>query len=182
MNVLFVALGATRRPAVARESARVVADGGSATVLVRKPSAWARDPFADGVDTVELPELERHYRPAAARILLYRIPRLLLRAGLPAPLRGVRRRLDSAYRRRVAGPVDRPAAPLLPARPRRGPAAGRPPRAAARPVHRPGRRRGPAVHGDRLRAGGRHRGRGSAHRLLHRPRGAPGPFRQRMSQ
>ncbi|URM96741.1 hypothetical protein LUW76_21685 [Actinomadura madurae] len=107
MNVLFVALGATRRPAVARESARVVADGGSATVLVRKPSAWARDPFADGVDTVELPELERHYRPAAARILLYRIPRLLLRAGLPGPLRGVRRRLDSAYRRRVAGPVDR---------------------------------------------------------------------------
>lgn len=107
MNVLFVALGATRRPAVVRESARVLADGGSATVLVRAPSAWAREPLPDGVDTVELPALERRYRPAAARILLYRMPRLVLRACLPGPLRGVRKRLDSGYRRRVAGPIDR---------------------------------------------------------------------------
>jgi hypothetical protein len=75
VNVLFVALGATRRPAVARESARVVAGGGSATVLVRKPSTWARDRLADGVDMVELPELERAYRPSAARALLRRIRR-----------------------------------------------------------------------------------------------------------
>lgn len=105
--MLFVALGASRRPAVVREAAQVVADGGSATVLVRKTSAWAKDPLPDGVDAVELPALERRYRPAAVRIPLYRIPGLLLRVCLPGPLRGLGKRIDSAYCRRVARPVDR---------------------------------------------------------------------------
>ncbi|WP_433476236.1 hypothetical protein ACQPZP_03815 [Spirillospora sp. CA-142024] len=107
MNVLFVALGASRRPAVVRESAQVVADGGTAAVLVRKTSSWAKDPLPDGVDAVELPALERRYRPAAVRIALFRIPRLLLRVCLPGPLRGLGNRIDSAYRRRVARPADR---------------------------------------------------------------------------
>jgi hypothetical protein len=107
VNVLFVALGATRRPAVVRESEQVLADGGSVCVLVRKPSSWAKDPLPDGADAVELPALERRYRPAAVRIPLYRIPRLLLRVLLPGPLRGLGNRIDSAYRRRVARPVDR---------------------------------------------------------------------------
>lgn len=107
MNVLFVALGASRRPAVVRESAQVRAAGGSATVLVRKESAWAKDPLPDGVDAVELSALERRYRPAAVRIPLYRIPQLLLRVCLPGPLRGLGNRIEGAYRRRVARPIDR---------------------------------------------------------------------------
>ncbi|MEV4004219.1 hypothetical protein [Actinomadura sp. NPDC049753] len=107
MNVLFVALGASRRPAVVREAAQVLADGGSAAVLVRKASTWAKDPLPDGVDAVELSALERRYRPAAVRIPLYRIPALLLRVCFPGPLRGLGKRIDSAYRRRLAGPVDR---------------------------------------------------------------------------
>ncbi|MFI0366729.1 hypothetical protein ACH35V_02550 [Actinomadura sp. 1N219] len=107
MNVLFVALGASRKPAVIRESARIVADGGSAMVLVNKSSAWAKQPLPDGVDTVELPALERRHRPAVPRTLLYRIPRLLVRMCFPGPLRGLGNRIESAYRRRVAGPVER---------------------------------------------------------------------------
>ncbi|GGT75185.1 MULTISPECIES: hypothetical protein [Actinomadura] len=107
MNVLFVALGASRRPAVVREAAQVVADGGSAAVLVRKSSTWAKDPLPDGVDAVELSALERRYRPDAVRIPLYRIPGLLLRVCFPGPLRGLGKRIDSAYRRRVARPIDR---------------------------------------------------------------------------
>ncbi|MBE1533087.1 hypothetical protein [Actinomadura algeriensis] len=107
MNVLFVALGATRRSAVVRQSTRVVADGGEAAILVGAASAWARERLPDGVDAVELTALERRYRPAAVRIPLYRIPRLLLRVCLPGPLRGVGDRLDAGYRRRVARPVDR---------------------------------------------------------------------------
>ncbi|MEU8801606.1 glycosyltransferase [Spirillospora sp. NPDC048819] len=106
VNVLFVALGASRRPAVIRESAQVVAERGDAAVLVRNASAWAREPLPDGVDAIELPALERRYRPAAVRILLYRIPRLLLRVCLPGPLRGVGDRIDAGYRRRIARPVD----------------------------------------------------------------------------
>lgn len=105
--MLFVALGATRKPAVIRESGRVVADGGSATVLVNRSSAWAKQPLPDGVEAVELPALERRHRPAVPRALLYRIPRLLLRVCLPGPLRGLGDRIDAAYRRRVAGPIER---------------------------------------------------------------------------
>ncbi|QFG22367.1 hypothetical protein [Actinomadura sp. WMMB 499] len=121
MNVLFVALGGTRRPAVIREAARVVADGGAAAVLVGAPSAWTGEPLPDGVDAVELAALERRYRPAAVRIPLYRVPRLVLRVCLPGPLRGVGSRVDAEYRRRVARPVDR----LLSRLYRRDPAAVR---------------------------------------------------------
>lgn len=106
MNVLFVALGASRRPAVIRESAQVVAERGDAVVLIRNASAWAGEPLPAGVEAIELPALERRYRPAAVRILLYRIPRLLLHVCLPGPLRGVGDRIDAGYRRRVACRVD----------------------------------------------------------------------------
>jgi hypothetical protein len=107
VNVLFVALGASRRASVVRQAAQVVADGGSAAVLVHKTSAWEKDPLPDGVDAVVLAELEQGYRPAAVRTVLYRIPRLLLRVCLPGRLRGLGKRIDAAYRRRVARPVDR---------------------------------------------------------------------------
>ncbi|RFS86058.1 hypothetical protein D0T12_05350 [Actinomadura spongiicola] len=121
MNVLFMALGASRRPAVLRESAQVAADGGHSVVLVQKASAWAKESLPDGVDMVELAELERRYGPAAPRFLLYRIPRLLLRVCLPGPLRGARDRVYAGYRRRVARPIERRLVRLL----RREPAAVR---------------------------------------------------------
>lgn len=107
MNVLFLALGASRRTAITVESGRVVAAGGTAIVLIRKPDAWRDDPFPDSVETVELPALERGYRPAAVRLLLYTIPRRLLRACTPGPLRVAGRRIDSGYMRRVARPINR---------------------------------------------------------------------------
>ena len=107
MNVLFGALGASRRTAVTSEARRVVEAGGTAVVLIRGPDAWRADPFPDGVDGVELGALERGYRPAAVRLLLYAIPRRVLRACTPGPLRGPGRRIDAAYLRRVARPVNR---------------------------------------------------------------------------
>ncbi|WP_395104642.1 hypothetical protein [Actinomadura sp. SCN-SB] len=106
MNVLFLALGGTRRPAVAAEARRVVADGGTATVLVRKAASWEKDPLPSGVKLVELGTYQRD-RPWWVRLPLYRLPRLLLRVCLPGPLGGTRERVDNAYRRRVARPIDR---------------------------------------------------------------------------
>ncbi|MFG2084670.1 MULTISPECIES: hypothetical protein [unclassified Spirillospora] len=107
MNVVFLALGATRRTAVVAESGRVVAGGGTATVLLDRPSSWEKDPLPDGVVVVELPVLEQSYRPAAVSLLLFRIPRLLFRVCARGPLREWGERLDRAFRRRVARPVDR---------------------------------------------------------------------------
>jgi hypothetical protein len=107
VNVVFLALGATRRSAVVTESARIVADGGTATVLIDQRPAWAKDRFPDGVEVVELPVLEERYRPAAVALLLFRVPRMLFRVCAPGPLRGLGDRLGKAYRRRVARPADR---------------------------------------------------------------------------
>lgn len=117
MNVLFLALGASRRPAVVAESARVVADGGTATVLVDKRSAWVKNPIPDEVEVVELSALARGYRPAVVQLMLYRLPRLL-RGCFPGLLRARYDRVESAYRRRVARPIDRGLARLY----RRNPA------------------------------------------------------------
>ncbi|MGP4026045.1 hypothetical protein [Actinomadura sp. 3N407] len=107
MNVVFLALGATRRAAVVAESGRVVAGGGTATVLLDRPASWVKDPLPDGVDVLELQMLERRYRPAAVTLLLFRVPGLLCRVCAPGPLRGRGERLDRAFRRHVARPVDR---------------------------------------------------------------------------
>lgn len=117
MNVLFLALGGTRRPAVVGDAELVLADGGAVTVLVGKPARWVNDPLPEGAEMVELHRLVRDYRPAAVRLLLYRGPLFLLRIFLPGPLRGLRKRLQGAYRRRIARPADR----LLARRYRRDP-------------------------------------------------------------
>ncbi|GGQ28355.1 hypothetical protein BKA00_006272 [Actinomadura coerulea] len=107
MNVLFLALGASRKGAVSAEAERVIAGGGTATVLIGKPSAWRKHPLPEGAEVVELAEVERGYRPGWVRFWLYRAPRLVLRICLPGPLRRWRDRLDNAYRRRVAKPLNR---------------------------------------------------------------------------
>jgi hypothetical protein len=105
-KVVFLALGATRKGAVIAEAGQVVADGGTATVLIRKSGSWEDHPLPDGVEVVDLGALQRR-RPAWVRIPLYRVPRLLLRVCLPGPLSGRRERFDNAYRRRIARPIDR---------------------------------------------------------------------------
>lgn len=107
MNVLFLALGASRKGAVSAEAERVIAAGGTATVLIGKPAAWRKHPLPEGAEVVELAAVERGYRPGWVRFWLYRAPRLVLRILLPGPLRSRRDRLDNAYRRRVAKPLNR---------------------------------------------------------------------------
>ncbi|TDB91504.1 hypothetical protein E1264_01565 [Actinomadura sp. KC216] len=121
MNVLFLALGGTRRPAITAEAEHVIAHGDKVTVLVGTAAKWRKGPLPEGVDLVELSRLEHGSRPAIVRLLLTRVPLFLLRVCLPGPLRGLSKRLRSAYVRRVERPVDRRLARLY----RRDPARAR---------------------------------------------------------
>ncbi|MFI0405937.1 hypothetical protein [Actinomadura sp. 3N508] len=107
MNVLFLALGGSRRPAVISEAEHVIAHGDKVTVLVGTAAKWRKGPLPEGADLVELSRLERDSRPAVVRLLLTRVPLFLLRVCLPGPLRGMSKRLRSAYVRRIERPVDR---------------------------------------------------------------------------
>jgi hypothetical protein len=100
MSILILALGATRRQAIAAEVEHAVAKGAAVTVVVSDASAWQDVRFAPGVTVVELSALERRYAPIAAeRFVLFRAPRAVLRvAG---------RRYQDAYQRRIADPVHR---------------------------------------------------------------------------
>lgn len=106
MRVLFLALGATRRRAVAEESARVVAAGGDAVVLLGQP--WTGERLDPRVRLVDVGELTARTRPMRwANALLVRLPgrgaRLVGRGRLRRPMQRVWR----AYERRVAAPVHR---------------------------------------------------------------------------
>ncbi|MGH3241778.1 MAG: hypothetical protein ACRDNL_15505 [Spirillospora sp.] len=108
MNVLFLAVGGSRRPAVIAEAEHAIAHGDTVTLLVGKAAAkWRKGPLPKGVDVVELSQLDFGYRPAVVRLLLNRVPLFLLRVCTPGPLRGVGKRARSAYVRRVDRPVDR---------------------------------------------------------------------------
>jgi len=107
VKVVFLALGATRRPMVISESARVVAEGGTATILIERRSSWADDSFPGGVEIVELRELVRRYRPDAVTRWLFRFPERFFRACAPGPLRRGGDRLYRAFRWRVARPLDK---------------------------------------------------------------------------
>ncbi|MER5455137.1 hypothetical protein ABT008_10150 [Micromonospora sp. NPDC002389] len=109
MRVLFLALGATRRRAVVAESAQVVAEGGSAVVLVESAARWKRVTFADGVDVVAMSKLEQR-RPVrrAEKFLLYKGPRFLLNRVIGrGRLQPRARRASKAYERRIADRVHR---------------------------------------------------------------------------
>jgi hypothetical protein len=92
---------------IVAEAGRVIAAGGTVTVLVRKADKWRDDPLPAGADMVESGRLLRGYRPAVARLLVERIPRGLIRVCLPGPLSGFRARVRSFHRRRVARPIHR---------------------------------------------------------------------------
>ncbi|TDD28983.1 hypothetical protein E1287_31785 [Actinomadura sp. KC06] len=92
---------------IVAEAEQVIAAGGAATVLVRKPAKWRNDPLPEGADMVDFSKLLRGYRPAVPRLLLDRIPLGLIRVCTPGPLRGFGARVQSFHRRRVARPIHR---------------------------------------------------------------------------
>lgn len=108
MQVLFLALGASRKRAVVEESAEVAARGGRAVVLVSQRTPWLDQTFAPGVELVTADELEAHHLPRRVeRLVLYRVPRLVVRVAGRGPLRAKAKRALKAYERRVAGRVHR---------------------------------------------------------------------------
>ncbi|TLS46425.1 hypothetical protein FE633_08875 [Streptomyces montanus] len=108
MRVVFLALDATRRQAVTSESAEVVAGGGRAVVLVENRKAWEEEPFAPGVEVVELRQLELRHPPRLLEwLLLFRGPRVVAALLGRGPLRPFVRRAERAYERRVALPLHR---------------------------------------------------------------------------
>lgn len=108
MQVLFLALGATRRRAVVEESGQVVADGGRAVVLVDQARTWSRDQFAPRVEVVELSRLEsRHLPRLIERAIVFAGPRAVFRMAGRGPLAKWARRGQKAYERRIAARMDR---------------------------------------------------------------------------
>jgi len=89
MRVLFLAADGTRRRAVADESARVVAEGGRAVVVIGKEKTWRDTDFAPGVELVVRAGLDLR-SPARSMewLLLFRLPRKVYRTVGRGPLRG----------------------------------------------------------------------------------------------
>jgi hypothetical protein len=104
MNVLFLALGASRRPAVVAECAQVVADGGTACVLVGTVKPWLRAELDEQVELIDAADVWRGHLPMKIEYLvLYRGPRFLMyRVIGRGPLRRPVRRAARAYERHVA--------------------------------------------------------------------------------
>lgn len=123
-NVLFLAEGGTRKRAAVVDAARVVENGGRATIVVRDSPAWANERIGHGIRLIDLDQIEarRSWMPVE-RVLLERGPQFVFRIVGLGPVKGWSGRAARAWRRRIATPLhQRTFLPLL----RRSPAA-RPP-------------------------------------------------------
>ncbi|MFD8553807.1 hypothetical protein ACFV08_19935 [Streptomyces fradiae] len=108
MQVLFLALGASRKRAVVEESAAVAAAGGRAVVLVGQKQPWASETFAPGVRLTTLAELESTHLPQRLeRAVLYQGPRRVAGAVGRGRLGTKTKKALKAYEKRVAGRVHR---------------------------------------------------------------------------
>ena len=112
MNVLFLALGAGRRRAVTEESAKVVADGGTATVLVAAAKQWKPGDFAPGVTVIDSSVLHRDQLPwRIERLVVYRGPRFVLKRAFgrrgKAAVRAYEKKVADRFHRRVFLPVQK---------------------------------------------------------------------------
>jgi hypothetical protein len=104
MQVLFLALGASRQRAVVEESAAVVAVGNRAVVLVSKKKSWDGHAFASGVELVTAEELTaRHFSRRLERLVLYRVPYLVVCVVGRGLLGSRAQRAYKAYERKIAG-------------------------------------------------------------------------------
>lgn len=109
MNVLFLALGASRKRAVVEECAQVVADGGTATVVVESLRPWQKAGFAPGVTLVDSAVLQRARLPMRVEhLVVYRAPRAVLRrvAGAGAA-KAYEKKVADRFHRRVFMPAYR---------------------------------------------------------------------------
>ncbi len=80
MRVLFLAFGAYRRQAVIEECEKVLADGGTATVVIESMAKWRRVKLPDGVTVVDTATLRRERLAMRIEYLVvYRGPRFVLR-------------------------------------------------------------------------------------------------------
>ncbi|MEU1214757.1 hypothetical protein ACFYSH_22290 [Streptomyces sp. NPDC005791] len=108
MQVLFLALGGSRKRAVLDESAEAVSNGAHVLVVVDKKKSWQNVQFAPGVAVTTLAALEaRHLPRRMEHAVLYRAPRATVRAVGRGPLHGRARRALKTYERRVAARLHR---------------------------------------------------------------------------
>lgn len=110
MNVLFLALGASRKRAVIEECAKVVADGGTATVMVASAESWRSAGFATGVTVIDSSVLHRAQLPwRIERLVVYRGPGFVLRRALgrrgKSAARAYEKKIADRFHRRVFLPV-----------------------------------------------------------------------------
>jgi hypothetical protein len=109
VNVLFLALGAGRRRAVVEESAKVVANGGSATVVVATAHAWTAE-IDPGVTVIDSSVLYRGQLPwRIERLVVYRGPRFVLKRALgrrgKSAVRAYEKKVADRFHRRVFLPI-----------------------------------------------------------------------------
>ncbi|WP_199752443.1 hypothetical protein [Actinoplanes sp. ATCC 53533] len=109
MNVLFLALGAGRRRAVVEESAKVVANGGTATVVVATAHPWTAE-IASGVTVIDSSVLHRAQLPwRIERLVVYRGPRFVLKKALgrrgKSAVRTYEKKVADRFHRRVFLPI-----------------------------------------------------------------------------
>ncbi|MGW7518831.1 hypothetical protein ACWGJ2_24910 [Streptomyces sp. NPDC054796] len=103
MHVLFIALGATRKRAVREEAAEAVACGHTVLVLTETAESWRDQPFAPGVELVEMTRLELRHAPRFLEwALLFRAPRAAVSLLGRGPLRRPVGRAGRSYERRLA--------------------------------------------------------------------------------
>jgi hypothetical protein len=107
MNVLFLALGGSRRNAVVAESADIAARAGNrVVVLIGSRRPWRDTTFAEGVRVIDLAELERAHLPMRVETaILLRGPSRLVRAVGRGPMRSFARRAGGAYERKIGKPL-----------------------------------------------------------------------------
>ena len=110
MNVLFLALGASRKRAVVEESAKVVAEGGTATVLVASVKQWNLGTFTPGVTVIDSSVLHQD-QPLwrIERLLVFRGPTAVLRRALgrrgKSAARAYEKKVADRFHRRVFLPL-----------------------------------------------------------------------------
>ncbi|NEB79012.1 hypothetical protein G3I40_27895 [Streptomyces sp. SID14478] len=108
MNVLFLALDASRARTTCAEAAQVVRDGGRAVVLIEQATRWADHLITPGVQRIETDVLEmRHWVRRWEWQLLFGLPRALARAIGRGPLRPLLHATETAYEGVLAGPLHR---------------------------------------------------------------------------
>ncbi|AVT32830.1 hypothetical protein C6361_28975 [Plantactinospora sp. BC1] len=107
-QVLILALEGSRRLAVLADVERVIAAGGSATLVVNDIGKWRREKLPKQLRVVDLTKLELRLAPLAVeQMVLVRGPGFLFKAVGRGPLAGRSKKANRAYQRAFADRVHR---------------------------------------------------------------------------